>query len=290
MNDQPVVSVNGILRRADEAHINARDRGFTLGDGLFETMRAHGGRILNIHLHLSRLRAGARVLGLDIPWSDADFEAEVYRALEANGLREATVRLSVSRGVARTRGLLPDSEAFLTIAIDAQPFPGYPYALYSRGMRAITSSIRRNESSPLAQVKTLNYLDNVLARREAASAGADEALMRNNTGNLACASAANLFLLIGGILVTPDVRSGALPGTVRALVFSHLAPDAHVRVEERPVRPSEVGEASEAFLTNALLGVMPLTSLDGHPIGTGRPGPYTARIGSSLAILSAAAE
>ncbi|MDQ4128320.1 MAG: aminotransferase class IV [Actinomycetota bacterium] len=267
---------------AGEAFLDPRDRGFTLGDGLFETMRAREGVTLWIERHLSRLRFGAAVIGLSPLPGDDDLADAVARTLAANELDEAAVRLTVSRGVPGRRGLLPEPESKPSVVIHAEPFAGYPARLYARGARAITSRIPRNERSPLARVKSLSYLDNVLARREADARGADEALLLNSAGFLACASASNLFLALGDTLLTPDLASGVLPGTVREVVLTELAPRMGLTVAERPVRPEELAAADEAILTNALHGVMPLTEIDGLPIGTAVPGPLSVNLGMEL--------
>lgn len=281
--------VDGGLAPAAGPHLSARDRGFTLGDGLFETMRARAGRILHLDRHLARLRAGAALLELILPWSDDDLVTAAGATLAANGLAAAAVRLTVSRGRPRGRGLLPEPAALPALVIDAQPFAGYPAELYARGMRAVTSGIRRNEHSPLARAKTLSYLDNVLARAEAARAGADEALLRNTAGGLACASAANLFLVSGGQAATPPVAAGALPGIMRGRLLEEVAAAAGLAAVERPLTPDELLTADEAFLTSSLLGVMPLTAVDGRPVGAGRPGAATRRLAAALAAVDRAA-
>jgi branched-chain amino acid aminotransferase len=177
---------------------------------------------------------------------------------------------------------LSNPESAPSLVVHAQPFAGYPAELYSRGMRAAISRIPRNERSPLARVKALSYLDNVLARREAPTRGVDEALMLNTAGHLACASAANLFLARWETLLTPDQASGVLPGTVRGLVMAELAPQMGLTVVERPVRTEELAKADEAFLTSALLGVMPLTEVDGLSVGTGEPGPISSDLRAKL--------
>lgn len=278
MTGRAVVWVNGRLAPADQPCLSARDRGFTLGDGLFETLRVRRGRIVNLDRHLARLRRGLDLLGFDLPWSSGDLAAALAATIAANGLADAAVRLTVSRGVAAARGLLPPLEPRPTVAIDATPFAGYPADLAERGLRLVTSAIRRNEWSPVTRVKSLNYLDSVLARREAAAAGADEAILWNTGGQLAGASAANLFLWIGEILVTPDPAAGALPGTTRDLILSELAPSARLNAVERSVDPGELTAATEAFLTSALLGILPVGSVDGRPIGSGQPGPRTRRL------------
>lgn len=274
--------VNDGLVPVDEAALDPRDRGFTLGDGLFETIRVRGGRPLFLDLHLARLRAGAGRIGLSRVPDDETLSGAIRMTLEANGLSDAAVRLTVSRGVPANRGLLPKPEPAPSLVVHAQPFAGYPAELYSRGLRAATSSIPRNERSPLARIKALSYLDNVLARREADASGVDEALMLNTAGHLACASAANLFLARGETLLTPDPESGVLPGTVRGLVLAELAPQMGLTAVERTVRTEELATADEAFLTSALLGVMPLTEVDGLPVGTGGPGPISSGLRAEL--------
>jgi branched-subunit amino acid aminotransferase/4-amino-4-deoxychorismate lyase len=266
----------------DEAALDPRDRGFTLGDGLFETMRVRDGRLLRIDLHLARLQAGAGRIGLSRVPDNETLCGAIRATLEANGLSDAAVRLTVSRGVPAHRGLSLNPEPAPSLVVHAQPFAGYPAELYFRGMRAATSRIPRNERSPLASIKALSYLDNVLARREAETHGVNEALMLNTAGHLACASAANLFLARGETLLTPDPESGVLPGTVRGLVLAELAPQMGLTVVERPVRTEELVKADEAFLTSALLGVMPLTEVDGLSVGTGEPGPISSGLRGGL--------
>jgi branched-subunit amino acid aminotransferase/4-amino-4-deoxychorismate lyase len=274
--------VNDGLVPVDEAALDPRDRGFTLGDGLFETIQVRGWRVLFLDLHLARLREGAGRIGLFRVPDDEALSGAIHETLEANGLSDAAVRLTVSRGVPANRGLLPNPEPAPSLVVHAQPFAGYTAEIYSRGMRAATSSIPRNERSPLARIKALSYLDNVLARREADACGVDEALMLNTTGHLACASAANLFLARGETLLTPDPESGVLPGTVRGLVLAELAPHMGLSAVERPLRTEELAKADEAFLTSALLGVMPLTEVDGLPVGTGGPGPISSGLRAEL--------
>ncbi len=274
--------VNDRLVPVDEAAVDPRDRGFTLGDGLFETIRVRDGRLLLLGLHLARLRAGAGRIGLSRVPDDGTLCGAIRATLEANGLCDAAVRLTVSRGVPAHRGLWSNPEPTPSLVVHAQPFAGYPAEIYSRGMRATISRIPRNERSPLARVKALSYLDNVLARREADARGADEALMLNTAGHLACASAANLFLARGETLLTPDPESGVLPGTVRGLVLAELAPQMGLTVVERPVHTEELATADEAFLTSALLGVMPLTEVDGLSVGTGAPGPISSGLSAEL--------
>ncbi|WP_160163215.1 aminotransferase class IV [Nitrolancea hollandica] len=282
MSQERLLWVNGALIPAGQAHIDARDRGFTLGDGLFETVRVHRGHPLGLDRHFARLRRSAAFLGITLSWRDHELRDAIAATLAANASTNAALRLTLGRGVPATRGLLPDPEATPSLVIDVQPFTGYPAELYSRGITAVTSQIPRNERSPLTRHKTLSYLDQVLVRREAAALGVDDALMRNTAGELVCASAANLFLVVGDDLVTPPINAGALPGTTRELILQRLAPGAGIGVVERGIHPAELSAASEAFLTSALLGVAPLTRVDERPVGDGLPGPRTRQLQAAL--------
>ena len=267
--------LNDRLIAVDNAHISPLDRGFTLGDGLFETMRVRSGQVLRLESHLARLRRGAAVIGLSLSWTDTELEEAITQTLFANELQDAFVRLTVSRGVPSVRGLLPDSNASPTLVIQCGEFDGYPAALYERGMRVVTSSVRRSEFSPLANVKSLNYLDQILARQEAAAKGADDALMLNTAGNVACASAANIFFVKDDTLITPRLSDGALPGTMRAYVLDELAQQHGLVVIERSISLTEIDEMDEAFLTNALMGLMPLVSVNDRAINAGVAGKLT---------------
>ncbi|MEA2514919.1 MAG: branched-chain amino acid aminotransferase [Thermomicrobiales bacterium] len=282
MSAEPLLWVNGHLVPAREARVDPRDRGFTLGDGLFETMRVVTGAVPWLDQHLTRLRGGTTLMALPLPWSGDQLARAIRETLDANGIGDGVVRLTISRGVPTRRGLLPDPEATPSVVVHAEPFAGYPAALYARGMRAITSRVVRNDRSPLANVKTISALDSVMARREASARGADEAIMRNTAGCLACASAANVFLVTRDTLVTPNDASGILPGTARQRVLGHLASQLALSAIARTVTPDELIAADEAFLTSALLGVMPLTEVDGLPIGTGVPGPITVALGQVM--------
>lgn len=268
--------LNDKLLSYDDAHIDSCDRGFTLGDGLFETMRVCAGKVVRLEKHLARLQNGSDVIGLALPWKNDELHEAICQTLRANQLENAFVRLTVSRGVPSVRGLLPDAEnANPSLVIQAGQFDGYPPELYQRGVNAIVSSIRRNEYSPLANIKSLNYLDSILAKQEAADMGADDALLLNTTGNVACASAANIFFVKGKTLLTPPLNDGALPGTMRAHVTNDIGPKHGLAVIEQSVFSADIFEMDEAFLTNALIGIMPLVSVDRRTVGSGRPGCIT---------------
>jgi branched-chain amino acid aminotransferase len=266
--------LDGRILDPGRARIDPRDRGFLLGDGLFETMRADRGRVPFLDRHLDRLEAGAAVLGIPLPRSRDAIAEACFEVLHANQLgdRLAAVRLTLSRGPG-PRGLAPPADPVPTLLVAATVITD----VASCPARAVISSIRRNEHSPLCRVKSLNYLDNVLALREARDRGADEAILRNTAGRLACASAANLVLVRDGALLTPGLEEGVLPGITRA-VLVEIARDLGIPAEQARLPTSAVKGADEALLTNSLLGIRPIVQIDGERVGKGGPGPLTRRL------------
>ncbi len=268
--------LNGRIVAQGEAALDPTDRGLLLGDGLFETLRGDAGRLSDLDAHVARLKAAAAEL--QIPFPETDIAAAAGEILAANDLAhsEAAVRITLTRGPG-PRGLLPPDEPAPTLMIAAAPWAPPP----REPARAILASTRRNEHSPLSRLKTLNYLDNVLARMQAAEQGADEALLCNGAGRLACASAANVFVVRGRSLLTPPLSEGVLPGITRAQVLA-LAPQLELTAIEVPLEPDQLAGADEAFLTNSLIGVRALATLDGRPIGDGAAGPVTRQIEEAL--------
>ena len=267
------VFLNGRFVERGEAAAPALDRGLLYGYGLFETMRSYGGRVFRLEEHYRRLCEGAAVLDLPPPaFALDDLRVAIDALLRENGLGDAYLRLTVTAGPAPD-----DGGASPSVLLVARPLSGYPPDLYQRGMAAVTSASRRNEASSLSRVKSLNYLDNLLAREEARRKGADEAILLNTRGLVAEGSASNVFLIGSEGLLTPSIESGALPGITRAAVLE-LAPAAGLPCAECDVEATTLAGAAEAFLTNSIMGVMPLTRLDGQPIGSGRPGPVTGAI------------
>jgi branched-chain amino acid aminotransferase/4-amino-4-deoxychorismate lyase len=250
------------------------DRGFTLGDGLFETVLAEGGRLRRLKAHLARLTSGCARLGLPAPAAE-EAEALMREALVGARLENAraAVRLTLTAG-SGGRGLdrpaVPTPRMVATAA--PAPRPTTP-------ARLVTASIPRNERSPASGLKTLAYVDNVLARREAQANGGDEALMLNTRGEIACAAAANLFWMEDGELVTPALDCGALAGTMRAAVIA-AAPGAGLSIREAAARPEALARAEAVFLTNALIGVREVVSLDGREL---RASPSVARLAAVAA-------
>ncbi|MFG1262490.1 MULTISPECIES: aminotransferase class IV [Xanthobacter] len=240
----------GLVEEA-EATISPFDRGFTLGDGLFETLQVKAGKVLRTEAHLARLAAGAGVLEMPLP--SLDLAAALAQTADANGLRDGVLRLTLTRGTG-PRGVLPPAEPKPTLVITAAPLsPPLPAARL-----VIAQGTRRNDRSPLAQVKSLNYLDGILARQEAARRGADDAILLNTRDGVAETSIANLFAVINGGLVTPPLSEGVLPGVMRAEVIAAGA-------QERPLTVDDLASANEILLTSAL-GIRSVASLEGRPL------------------------
>lgn len=262
-----ILWLNGALVEQAAARVAPDDRGFTLGDGLFETVRAKNGALWHLHAHLARLAAGARVLGLPLP--QVDFKAAALTVLEKNGLSDGVVRITLSRG-SGPRGVLPPAEPHPTVLITAAPSP--PPAAPARLIVARVT--RRNELSPLHAVKSLNYLDNILARQEAAAQGADDALLLNTRGRVAESTIANLFVVIGNMLLTPPVCEGALPGIMRAEVLREHGSEANLSEED-------LAQAQEIFLTSSL-GIRSVSHLEGRELPANYP--VAERLRASLGL------
>jgi branched-chain amino acid aminotransferase len=272
-----LVYLDGAFIAEGEARVAATGVGVLFGRGVFETMRAREGRVFRLDAHVDRMRDGARVLGIDPP--DADAVAAAAGGLVRRlGLDDARVRATLAAGPPGGRP---------SLLVQARPATDYPADLYERGMTAVLAAVRRNETSPLSRVKSLNCLDNVLARDDARDRGAGEALLLNTRGLIAEGSVTNVFAVTGGGLVTPPLGDGALPGVTRAVVLD-VARASGLAATERSLTPQELRSADEAFLTNAVMGVMPLVSVDGSAIGAGQPGETTRAVMSLYAAAVAA--
>ena len=234
------------------------DRGLLLGDGLFETILAEGGRLQRLERHLGRLTRACAVLGLVAPETAALRSAAGAALARTAGVDRAAVRLTLTPGSGRGLDRPEGAQARLIAAAFAAPAPQGPVSLATVGLR-------RNETSPAARLKTLSYLDNVLARRQAHDLGAGEALLLNTQGELACAAAANLFWIDQGRLFTPALECGVLDGIMRAEVLAAAGAMGVEAVEVRAAREALDG-AEGAFLTNSLIGVRAVSALDGRAL------------------------
>jgi branched-chain amino acid aminotransferase len=276
------VWVDGRIVEATAPALTVFDRGFQLGDGIFETLRVRGGRPTELAEHVARLVRSAD--GLGIPLGD-----EIGRTLEhaiddlliAEGLGgpdgDASIRITVSRGAVLARGLLPpDEHPTPTVVVQAWPVPPTPAGHLEVGLHLVASAVRRDPESPLSALKTTSRADYVFARMEARTAGADDALFLTIDGYLSEATSANLFLVRGDTLATPSLRCAILPGTTRDWILRWAA-SAGLRPEEGFLTSRDLAEADEAFLSSSVAGILPVTRFQGAAIGTGAPGPWTLR-------------
>jgi len=269
-----IIYLNGSLIPKNEARISALDYGFLYGYGLFETMRAYNGRVFHLNRHIERLTGSCQKIG--IPVEGIDFEKAVNATITANQLTDARIRLAVSIGEGAP---VPNPATCTspTVMVVALPYNPLSEEVYEKGYSAITSTIRRNSLSPSTTLKSSSYLDSILAREEARKARVDEVLCFNEKGFLAEASMSNIFLVANGILKTPSIDSGILPGITRETVLE-LAALSGITVKEQEITPEELAGTHEAFLTNSIIEIVPLISLNGKAIGTGKPGTVTRQV------------
>ena len=282
--DGPLLWVDG--RRADASRpaVSVYDRGFTLADGLFETMRAYHGTVFRVDRHLDRLAAGAAVLGIAVPQHIPDTIAAAAGTLRDLAWPDAALRLTLSRGVG-PRGLAfnPHADPVTVLTVHALP-PREP--LLARAVRIRTAVGRRNEFAPTAGVKTLAYTDAVVAFAQAHTAGADDALFLDTAGHLSEATASNLFLVSGSALRTPPLDCGVLPGITRAVILE-LASTIGLHAREEVLLPHDLAAADEAFLTGSISELSPIARADDRTMPNGAPGPVTARVAGAFVALVA---
>jgi branched-chain amino acid aminotransferase group I len=278
---EEIVYLNGSLIPRSQAHISAFDQGFLYGYGLFETMRAYHGKIFLLERHFKRLLSSAEIIGLASGLSEIDLGRACVDTLEANSLKEARVRLTVSRGEADA---FPGTSVggTPTVLVTAGSYTPLPAETYSRGFKAGVSSQHRCRQSLISRIKSANYLVSILARKEAGAAGLDEALLLNEHGFIAEGSVSNVFFVTSSGLVTPPLTSGILPGITREVVLE-LADMLGTGVAEQDVSMADLGQFDEAFLTNSVMEIMPLVAVRDNAektitIGSGKPGRVTKRL------------
>jgi branched-chain amino acid aminotransferase len=276
------VWVDGRIEPADAPVLTAFDRGFQLGDGVFETLRARSGRPTELAEHCARMRQSAAGLAIDVP---DDLELRLAAAIDALLLAEglaapdgdASVRITMSRGQFFGRGLLPpDEHPSPTIVVQAWPVPPPPASHLEIGLHLVPSSVRRDPENPLNALKTTSRADYVYARVEARTAGADDALFLTIDGYLSEATSANLFLVRGNELATPSLACAILAGTTRDWIL-RWGSSVGLAISEGLLTTRDLHEADEAFLSSSVAGILPVTRFGGEAIGGGAPGPWTLR-------------
>ncbi len=273
---EEIVYLNGALLPLAQAKISPLDHGFLYGYGLFETMRAYNGTIFLLERHLGRLYQAVETLEMGQRIASHDLEKACYDVLNANKLADARIRLTISAG---DGDMIPNPDTCkgITVFIMAQKLMPLPSEKYEHGFKAIMSFLRRNSQSPLSQLKTACYLENILARQEARVAGADEAVILNERELVAEGSSSNIFLVNKQVLFTPSLECGVLPGITREIVLE-LAQSLDIKAIEAEIEPEELLESEEALFTNSVIEIMPLTYVGDNPIGSGKPGVITRRL------------
>lgn len=263
------IAINGKMIPADDAAISPFDRGLLLGDGLFETMRAYHGHVLYFDRHWERLIHSALQSAISIPLSKQAVIDLMDALLKKNQLahHDAIIRLTLTRGVSVTRGILPmDLQQPPTLLIYSFPYQPVNKAAMSVHISTVTV---RNEYSPLSRLKTLNYLDHILARLDAQKLGADEAILLNTRGFIASATTANVFAIMDACVITPPVSDGVLPGIMRRNVID-LCHAHQIPIMEKSIHPDEWMMAEELFLTNSVMEIMPICAVNGKTIPVGK--------------------
>ncbi len=269
--------LDGNLVDQSEAKISVFDHGLLYGDGVFEGIRFYNGRVFRLEEHIRRLFDSARAIVLNMPWTQEEVCKATCETVAANGLKDGYIRLVVTRGAGEL-GLNPYLCPKASMFIIASTIQLYPKEHYENGLAIITCATRRPAPAALMpQVKSLNYLNNVMAKVEAIQANALEAVMLNEQGYVAECTGDNLFLVKDGRILTPLISDGALDGITRAVIFE-LAAKLGIQVIERSLTRYDIFTADECFLTGTAAEVIPVVQLDRRPIGTGKPGVTTRRL------------
>ena len=271
------VFIDGKYYDGRAAKISVFDHGLLYGDGVFEGIRAYHGRVFKLREHIDRLFCSAKAILLNIPMSHAHLMHAVVEACRKNKIHDGYIRLVVTRGIG-TLGLNPNRCKNPSVIIIADKIQLYPPAFYQKGMEIVTVPTMRNLHSALnPAIKSLNYLNNILAKIEANHAGCEEAVMLNAEGFVAECTGDNLFIVKKGALLTPPLSAGALYGITRGVVME-LAEEEGLAVSEPNLTRYDLFNADECFLTGTGAEIVPVVKIDGRVIGTGKPGPITRKL------------
>jgi branched-chain amino acid aminotransferase len=271
------IYINGKYFSRDDAKISVFDHGLLYGDGVFEGMRIYSGKVFRLHEHMVRLYESALAIGLAIPITPDQMSSATKDAVAKNGLSDGYIRLVVTRG-AGPLGLDPGRCKDPQVIIIVDTIALYPAEMYENGLELVTASTIRNHPAALSpRIKSLNYLNNIMAKMEGLRAGCVEAVMLNHKGEVAECTGDNLFIIKNGVLKTPPIDAGILEGITRNAVLD-CARGEGIPTEESPMTRHDIFVADECFLTGSAAEVIPATKLDGRTIGSGKPGPITKQL------------
>lgn len=279
MNEN-IVFLNGEFVPSHLAKISIFDRGFLFGDGLFETMRAYDGKIFRLDAHLERLSKSLDGTQIKCSYSQHSLEQALCETIKRNNLSDAYVKLIVTRGT-DTGGLIPSPDSKPTIVIVAKRFDMYPPEQYKKGFKVMVSDFRQNQFSSIVNLKSLNFLENIIGKLEAKQSGADEIIFLNQSGFVTEGSVSNIFIVHDDVIMTPPCNVGILPGITRKVVFE-LVENLGLKISEKNFCLEELLSCSECFLTNSLVEIMPVTKIEEKWI---RKGEVTNRLMSAYRYL-----
>ena len=274
---EPVVFVNGLFWPQSRAQVSVLDRGFSYGDGLFETLRAYKGTVFRLEDHLDRWAHSARLIFLELPMTRGELRAAIYEPLERNGLSDAIIRLTVTRGE-QAAGFSIDSEAPPTAVVHVRPFEALPGHLYAEG---VAISLFSNSASRIggihSQIKSCNFLSQIVLRERARKEGSFEGIMIDDSQRIADGTTSNIFIVKDGGLKTPALNEFVLPGITRLAVLE-LAQSLGIPCAEQALTAEDIYQADEVFLTSTGIEILPVREADKRSIGIGEPGPITRRL------------
>ncbi|MEW6040123.1 MAG: branched-chain-amino-acid transaminase [Elusimicrobiota bacterium] len=273
-----IIYLNGKLVKQEEAKVSVFDHGLLYGDGVFEGIRAYNGNIFRLKEHLSRLRNSAKAISLEIPLSNDELQEVIIQTLRANKARDAYIRLVVTRGIGDL-GLNPDACKKPTIFIIVDKIKLYPEELYKNGLEVATVTVRRNSPNAInPSIKSLNYLNNILAKIESSRYGFPEAIMLNTNGYVAECTGDNIFILQTNTLITPPTWAGALPGITRDAVMEIARTKLKLLAKEELFTTYHIYTSDECFLTGTAAEIIPVTKVDNRLISDGKPGKITLEL------------
>ena len=274
MNEQ-CVHLNGELVPESKAQISMFDRGFTLADGVFETMVSRNGNLFRLNQHMDRLDKGCDLLGIQ-RLNRRETKQNILELLHTNKLTSAVIRLTVTRGVDRQRGLTIHDPVVPTILIRTHLRSTHKI----EGISLSVSSIARNEGSPISGIKSISYSDSIVAKKLVSEEGFDDALLLNNLGNVACATSSNFFVTQDNTIITPPLSDGVLGGIIRGVIFE-ISSKFGLKIIERSFKPN-FDAYEESFITNVVTGIVPVVAIDKVAIGSGHIGPIVKRLSQTI--------
>lgn len=273
------VYVNGEILDENEARISVFDRGFLYGDGIFETIRSYEGVVFRLGDHLNRLYSSMKSLKIRQRLSNKEMEKMVYKLLRINNLKDASIRITVSRGISGHRGFHISQNEIANVVITATQFLPRPAKFYEKGIKADIAHFKKNSQSLLSRFKALNYLESIIVRNEAIPKGSFETIFLNESDYVCEGTVSNIFMVKGKRLMTPSLDCGVLSGITRKIVLE-LTSFAGLGREEGRFKEEDLKDSDEVFVTNSLIEMIPVISIDDRQIGDGKVGPVTRKLHS----------